>query len=162
MPGKNISLTREPGDRSWKLPFSRTELVFLFEAMIAEAGLPDGAALELILLSDAAMEELNNTHMGSHGPTNVLSFPASLPPPAVDGKLPLSPVAGSLDLGSLVLSPDTFLRECLLYGQQAEEHCLRLLAHGMAHLLGHDHGPEMDSVAEAMFAAATDCKKSLF
>lgn len=162
MPEKNINLMREPGDRSWKLPFSRTEMVFLLEAMLAEAGLPHDIALELVLLPDAAMEELNNTHMGCHGPTNVLSFPASTPLSAADGKLGSLPVAGSLDLGSLALSPDTFLRECLLYGQETEEHCLRLLAHGMAHLLGYDHGPEMDSVAGAMFAAATERKKSLF
>jgi probable rRNA maturation factor len=54
----------------------------------------------------------------------------------------------------MALSPDTLLRECLLYGQEVEEHCLRLLSHGMAHLLGHDHGPEMDALAARMFAAA--------
>ena len=82
----------------------------------------------------------------------MLSFPARY-----DGKAGHSPQ----HLGSLALSPDTFVRECFLYGQEAEEHCLRLLAHGMAHLLGYDHGSEMDAIAGAMFAAAARDKNAL-
>jgi probable rRNA maturation factor len=47
-------------------------------------------------------------------------------------------------LGCLALSADTLLRECFLYAQDAEEHCIRLLAHALAHLMGLEHGPEMD------------------
>ena len=159
MPETNISVTRDSGERGWKLPFSRRELARLLEAMAAEAGLPDAASLELILLPDAAMEELNNTHMGCRGPTNVLSFPVRTEgEPSSAAQAAPSAVAGGTHLGSLALSPDTFLRECLLYGQEKEEHCLRLLAHGMAHLLGYDHGLEMDSIAGAMVAAARNCR----
>lgn len=52
-------------------------------------------------------------------------------------------------LGWLVLSLDTWQRECLLYGQEPVEHALRLLAHGLGHLAGYDHGPEMDEFTDA-------------
>lgn len=156
MPGKAISVMRQAGDRSWKLPFSRSELETLLRAMTTEAGLPYEAELELVLLSDAAMEELNNAQMGCQGPTNILSFPAYPGFSVSSFALPEADPVSSMYLGSLVLAPDTFSRECLLYGQEAEGHCLRLLAHGMAHLLGHDHGPAMDTVASSMIKAAMD------
>lgn len=70
------------------------------------------------------MADYNLRYMGCHGPTNVLSFP-------IDEQ-----IAGPEDedvpvqLGSLVFSVDTLHRETLLYGQDPEEHCLRLLATG--------------------------------
>ncbi len=56
-------------------------------------------------------------------------------------------------LGWLVLSLDTWRRECLLYGQEPVEHALRLLAHGLGHLAGYDHGPEMDEFTDAAHEA---------
>ena len=86
--------------------------------------------------------------MGCHGPTNVLSFPLdeSLAETGDDD----APV----QLGGLVLSVDALHREALLYGQDVREHCLRLLAHGLGHLAGYDHGPEMDGLCEAMLSGA--------
>ncbi|MDR2488996.1 MAG: rRNA maturation RNAse YbeY, partial [Desulfovibrio sp.] len=59
-----------------------------------------------------------------------------------------------LSLGCLALSVDTLLRECFLYGQNTDEHCIRLLAHGLSHLMGMDHGPEMDSLADRLAQSA--------
>lgn len=56
-------------------------------------------------------------------------------------------------IGWLVLSLDTWRRECLLYGQEPVEHALRLLAHGLGHLAGYDHGPEMDEFTDAAHEA---------
>ncbi len=97
------------------------------------------------MLTDAAMARLNQEAMGLPGPTNVLSFPAGTPhslPPQATAAAPL--------LGSLALGVHTLRREAFLYGQPLAEHCLRLLAHGMAHLAGFDHGPEMDECAAAL------------
>ena len=106
------------------------------------------AELDLVLVRDAGMADYNLRYMGCHGPTNVLSFP-------IDEQ-----IAGPEDedvpvqLGSLVFSVDTLHRETLLYGQDPEEHCLRLLAHGLGHLAGYDHGPEMDELCSEMLSAA--------
>ena len=120
---------------SWKLPLSRTELQTVLAAMAHAAGLDDASG-ELAIIDDHAMEQLNQEAMSCTGPTNILSFPAETQ-------------ASSL-LGWMALSPDTLLRECLLYGQEPGEHCIRLLAHGFAHLMGHDHGPAMDALADVL------------
>ncbi len=88
--------------------------------------------VELQLVSDAAIAALNQDFLACSGPTNILSFPAEDP----------------ADTHSLVLSVDTLRRECLLYSQTHEEHALRLISHGFAHLTGLDHSPEMDILCE--------------
>ncbi len=88
------------------------------------------ALVELAVMHDAEIAELNAAHLGCAGPTNILSFPAA---PEESG------------LGVLAFGLETWLREAALYGQKPELHAQRLLAHGLAHLLGHDHGPEMDA-----------------
>jgi probable rRNA maturation factor len=83
--------------------------------------------VELIVAGDGDIAEVNARNLGCSGPTNILSFPG-------DGA----------SLGTLFLSADTMEREAVLYGQDVEEHAVRLLAHGMGHIMGFDHSPEMD------------------
>lgn len=160
-----LVLRRAPG-MGWMLPLSPGELRAVFAAMQEATGLA-GCTVELDLVGDEEIARLNAAHLGCTGPTNILSFPAHdgapVPP---DGFVPEGPHAGSHDgphdgshdgpdegppchLGWLVLSLDTWRRECLLYGQEPVEHALRLLAHGLGHLAGYDHGPEMDDFTEA-------------
>ena len=156
---------------SWKLPFSAAELSVLLKAMLDGAGCGE-TAIELALLDDAAMERLNEESTGCAGPTNILAFPAQnrsgFPDSALSAETfrsrPPDARAGDGDdtgnaeappcLGWLALSTDALLRECFLYGQTTEEHCIRLLAHGVVHLAGLDHGPDMDRLAEKLEAAA--------
>ena len=126
--------------QAWLLPLNRRELALVLRIMLrALAGIGTRApgSLELHLLDDAAMSAANLRFMDCTGPTNVLSFPGG-------EELP----------GILLLSLDTLARECLLYGQDPTEHLLRLLAHGMGHLAGLDHGPAMDRLCAACFDAA--------
>ena len=158
---------------SWKLPFSAAEFSLLLHAMLHRAGFGE-AGVELTLLADPAMERLNMDAMGCEGPTNILSFPASRAPVAhaTPGSPPLflphhfrAPEThgqtgnGDAFLGWLALSADTLLRESFLYGQETEEHCIRLLAHGLAHLMGLNHGPEMDALAREMENAAREARR---
>lgn len=124
-----------------QLPFSRSELHQALQAMV-EALDCAGRELELELVDEAAMAELNLAFLGCIGPTNILSFPA--------GDDPGSP------LGQLVLAPCTMQREALLYGQEPGLHTLRLLAHGLVHLTGQEHGPDMDAMTDAALAAACE------
>jgi len=124
---------------AWIMPLSLVELQAVFSAML-DASDASGACVDLVLLDDAGMELLHAQSLECVGPTNILAF--SDP--------------SHRSLGSLALSVDTLERECFLYGQELLEHCVRLLAHGLAHLLGHDHGPAMDALAERMEHAALD------
>ena len=98
---------------------------------------PQGADVELLFVRDAEIAELNRQYLDCQGPTNCLAFPAAGLPGAALG-------------GSLFVSLDTLHRECLLYGQAPVDHLCRLLAHGLAHLAGFEHGAEMDAVCAAL------------
>jgi len=83
-----------------------------------------GADLSLYLVGDAAMRRLNRTFRGQDRATDVLSFPQ-----ARAGKL----------LGDVALSLDTAERRARAAGRAVKDELDRYLAHGILHLLGHDH-----------------------
>lgn len=120
------------------LPFFTQELELVFSAMAEEADLAT-CYVELSLPRDAEMATLNKNAMGCTGPTNVLSFPAP---------------EGEDILGWMALAPETCAREAFIYGQDRRDYALRLIAHGYAHLLGFDHGEEMDEIAQRLFTRA--------
>lgn len=149
------------------LPLSRFELQEALEAMLLPLGL-EGGDLELALLDEAAMAALNLRHLGCAGPTNVLSFPAEehgfggQDEALVDkvgreaaGEESALP-SGLPVLGLLALAPHMVRREAFLYGQELTQHTLWLLAHGVTHLAGMEHGPEMDALAEVCLEAALE------
>lgn len=109
----------------------------LLAAMLAALEAEGAGAPELLITDDGESARLNARHLGLAGPTNILSFSDG-----EDGRP-----------GSLALSGPALRRECLLYGQDGEEHLVRLLAHGLVHLLGHDHGARMDALCGEAFAA---------
>lgn len=123
--------------QAWLLPLDARQLGQALGAMAAAAGAP-GAAIELRLSDDGEIAALNGAFLDCVGPTNVITFPMG------DGG------------GSLRISLDCVAREALLYGQAPAEHFLRLLAHGLGHLAGLDHGPEMAAIERACFAAGME------
>ncbi len=163
-----LVLRRAPG-MGWMLPLAPGELRAVFAVMQEATGLA-GCTVELDLVDDEEIARLNAAHLGCTGPTNILSFPAQdgAPVPSVlpenvgpEGREDAAGAwpdarpgdgpdeGGPCHLGWLVLSLDTWRRECQLYGQEPVEHALRLLAHGLGHLAGYDHGPEMDAFTDA-------------
>lgn len=115
------------------MPLDARELTASLDDMLCRAGCGT-CFVELECTHDADLRELNAAYMGCHGPTNILSFPS--------GERPF--------LGSLAVSVECLAREARLYGQPPQAYCRRLLAHGLAHLLGHEHGPAMDAVCDLM------------
>ena len=131
-----------------RLPLDRQELAEVTRAMqvltgaAARRGDGGAAELEIIITDDAGSEEYNRDHLAVSGPTNILSFPLSEQAPARAG--------GGEASGSLVISAAMLRRESLLYGQDPAEHAIRLLAHGLAHLAGHEQGPKMWALCERL------------
>lgn len=124
-------------------PVSRRELMTLCDSLLDVLGL-SGSSFDLHLVGDADMARRNAEFMGCVGPTNVLSFPAGEQGVAGgEGETGQEPW-----LGELVLSVDTLEREAFLYGQPPRTHLVRLLAHGVLHLAGHDHGELMEALTE--------------
>lgn len=140
---KKEIIVRKRAGFAWQVPFSRRELEGVLGAMRSTCGLDD-VPLDVTLADDAFISEANADYLSCPGPTNILSFPpyAGLGPG-------LGTAPGT---GIILLSLDAVNREALLYGQDPGEHALRLLAHGMAHLTGLDHSPEMDALEEKILA----------
>ena len=85
---------------------------------------------------------LNREYRGKDYATNVLSFPAELPPGMT---LPL--------IGDLAICAPVVAREAAEQGKVANEHWAHMTVHGVLHLLGYDHIDETE--AEAMEALET-------
>jgi len=86
--------------------------------------------LSLVVTDDPDIAELNRQYLGRTGPTNVLAFPQAEGEDAL-----LTPGL----LGDVVVSVDTAWREAAENGLDPAGHFLRLVIHGVLHLLGHDH-----------------------
>ncbi len=90
--------------------------------------------LEIKLTHDLEIAQLNQSFLGVFAPTNILSFPET----CSDSHLS----------GQMVLSIEALYRESFLYGQNMTKYLVRLLAHGVLHLSGYEHGEAMDRLTE--------------
>ena len=112
------NLTRSQVDEQGAAELARRVLV-------AE-GVEDGE-VGLQFVSPERIAELKREHLGVHEATDVLSFP-------IDGRDDL-PNGVPRQLGDVVICPAV-----------VGERWRAPLVHGLLHLLGHDHGEEMESL----------------
>ncbi|WP_022880953.1 rRNA maturation RNase YbeY [Gryllotalpicola ginsengisoli] len=92
------------------------------------------AELAILLVDEAAMEQLHVQWMDEPGPTDVLSFPMDELRPGTDDQ----PAPPGL-LGDVVLCPQVAQAQADSAGHTLLEELLLLTAHGILHLLGFDH-----------------------
>jgi probable rRNA maturation factor len=104
--------------------------VELVRAVLAAEGVDDGE-LGLAFVGPEESCELKREHLGVDEATDVLSFP-------LDGRDEL-PQGMPRALGDLVVCPQVVGAEWR-----------RPLVHGVLHLLGYDHGPEMEAREAAL------------
>ena len=102
--------------------------VALARRVLADEGIDEGE-LGLHFVAAAEMRALKRDHLGIDEPTDVLSFP-------IDGRDEL-PDGMPRSLGDVVLCP-----------QVVGDGWRWALAHGLLHLLGYDHGAEMEAREE--------------
>jgi probable rRNA maturation factor len=105
----------------------------LCDRMLAALGL-ETAELSVLLVDDLRIQELNRVHREKDRPTDVLAFPLDETPP--DGAPRL--------LGDIVISLETALRQARSRKRTLLPEVRFLLAHGLLHLLGYDHGNRRD------------------
>ena len=107
------------------------------------------ADLAILMVDEAAMEQLHVQWMDEPGPTDVLSFPMDeLRPGSEDEVTP----AGLL--GDIVLCPQVAIAQAETAGHSPLEEMLLLTTHGMLHLLGFDHAEPEDE--KEMFGIQRD------
>jgi probable rRNA maturation factor len=92
------------------------------------------AELSIRIVGSREGRALNLRYRGRDYATNVLSFPAELPPGVT---LPL--------LGDIVIAAPVVAREAREQDKPLRDHYAHLTVHGVLHLLGYDHQREHDA-----------------
>jgi probable rRNA maturation factor len=178
-----------PGPRAHYLPPFRVDLdvrpgvprllpvavlVRALRATLLAGGAPEPSSVGLVLTDDAELARLNATHMGTRGPTDVLSFPllppAAFPPheggparPAgtaaarrADERLAfLLPPGTRLHLGDIVVSVERAIEQATAgrggqagdVGWAPADELRLLVVHGALHLCGWDHAEPAEETA---------------
>ena len=114
--------------------------------LILEAERVDGESSVVIRFVDnESIAALNERHMGTSGPTDVLSFPIEDSSP---GDPPVrAPGGPPLDLGDIFISTDVVRQHAAEYEVEFGDELHLMVCHGVLHLLGWDHQTDEDAVA---------------
>lgn len=110
------------------------------EATLAAAGtaVPASVTLDIRIVGERESQALNRDYRGKDKPTNVLSFPAELPPELIAE-------LDEVPLGDLAICAEVVAREALEQGKPLQAHWAHMTVHGVLHLLGHDHIEAVDA-----------------
>ncbi len=103
---------------------------------LLKAEAPPRAEVVISLVDDPAIHEMNRDYRGYDKPTDVLSFAfqESMEGVPAPPRLPGMPV----ELGDVVISADTALRQAEEHGFTLERELALLAVHGVLHLLGYE------------------------
>ncbi|HBP86225.1 MAG TPA: rRNA maturation RNase YbeY [Nitrospirales bacterium] len=104
-----------------------TTLRRVAQSVLEQTGHPS-ADLSLTLVGRTRMRKLNRTYRQRDYATDVLAFPMQ--------EASHSPLAF---VGDVVICVPVALAQATRFGNSANEEILRLLIHGVLHLLGYDH-----------------------
>ena len=133
----NARVHVERASKAPRLPSERSLRGWVRAAL---AGRRDSAEVCVRVVDEPEMRALNARYRGKDYATNVLSFPADLPP---DLELPL--------LGDIVVCAPVVAREAQEQHKPERWHWAHLMVHGTLHLLGHDHErPRQAAAMEAI------------
>jgi probable rRNA maturation factor len=116
------------------IPVDETALLRLASYALDELHVHPDAELAIVLVDEAAMEQLHVQWMDEPGPTDVLSFPMDELRPGTEE----SPTPAGL-LGDVVVCPQVAETQAEAAGHSTLEEIQLLTTHGILHLLGFDH-----------------------
>ncbi len=93
------------------------------------------AEVSVSFVSNKEIRELNKIYRNKDSVTDVLSFPLT----SEDGTVEVNPETGAVQLGDVVISLETAVKQAQNYGHSLEREVGFLTVHSMLHLLGYDH-----------------------
>jgi len=131
------------------IPVDETALQRLVSYALDQMHVHQDAELAIVLVDEAAMEQLHVQWMDEPGPTDVLSFPMDELRPGSDENITPAGL-----LGDIVLCPQVAIAQAETAGHSTLDELLLLTTHGLLHLLGFDHA-EPDEEKE-MFGIQRD------
>ena len=94
-------------------------------------GLSSNKEICITFLDDKGMRKLNSTYRGIKRTTDVLSFPQDGP--------------DTQSLGDIIISVDTAKRHARFYKISLQREIMKLIIHGILHILGYDHKKKNDA-----------------
>lgn len=106
-------------------------------ATLESEGIAELTELSILVTDDGQLHELNRDYRGVDAPTDVLSFAAEEEPEG--GPAFVRPPDAPRYLGDIALSYERVAAQASEYGHSRERELAYLVAHGVLHLLGHDH-----------------------
>ncbi len=117
---------------------TKKELQDILSKMLSYLNI-ENAEISLTLVDDETIRTLNREWRGKDKPTDVLSFPA--------GEVPGYRYRV---LGDIIISVPYTKKQAEEIGVSFKEEIVRLIAHGLLHLLGYDH-EKSEKEAKLMF-----------
>ena len=111
----------------------------LASAVLASEGAPENSEISLLFVDEDRMAELNEQHMGSQRPTDVLAFPIDetwRDDRSREDNPSADPPAAPILIGDVVICPE----QC-----QDEEGIAMRVVHGVLHLCGYDHAEDREA-----------------
>jgi probable rRNA maturation factor len=108
----------------------------LLADVLAAVGVAGPGEATLTFVDRDTIGELNRTHMGATGATDVLSFP-------IDGSADL-PAEEHRMVGDVVVCPGVARDQASHHAGDTDAELALLVVHGALHLCGHDHADDED------------------
>jgi probable rRNA maturation factor len=109
-----------------RIPVSVARVQRVAESVLRAEGVRD-AMVSVTFVSNQRMARLNWSHLQHRGATDVISF--GFAPVTKDGTL----------TGDVYIAPDVARRNARAHGAGVREEFLRLVVHGVLHVIGYDH-----------------------
>ena len=105
------------------------------QAVLATEKFANDAEVSVSFVSNNEIRNLNKAYRNKDSVTDVLSFPLT----SEDGTTETNPDTNAVQLGDVVISLETAVKQAQNYGHSLEREIGFLTVHSMLHLLGYDH-----------------------
>ena len=121
-----MSLDVDVATNGERLPVSRSRVVEIAQSVLRGERVRH-ALVSITMLDRRAMARLNAKHLGHRGPTDVISF-------GFTRATPNDPV-----VGDIYICPSVGRANAAARREPVRRELVRLVVHGILHILGHDH-----------------------
>jgi probable rRNA maturation factor len=133
-----MSLAIDVATEGVRIPLARARVAALAEGVLRRERVA-AAMLSIAFVSDRRIAALNRRHLGHAGPTDVISF--GFAPVGVRGPV----------VGDVYIAPAVARRNARDHGRSVREELMRLVVHGVLHVVGHDHPEDESRYASPMW-----------
>ena len=131
----NINVYIEPG---LKVSINKVWLKRVIKEILDSVNYTGEAELGLVITGDETIQRLNRIYRGINETTDVLSF-SMVSQLEQEGLTFVVPPDGLHRLGEIVISYPQVIKQAEEAGNKIEAELIRLMIHGLLHLLGYDH-----------------------